>query len=66
MAGAVPFQFSSAKRQYYVVGGLSSSNPFASIGVDALKDLLGWYVMWINPDTVRRSRVYKQAVNHTA
>lgn len=66
MAGAVPFQFSSAKRQYYVVGGLSASNPFASIGVDALKDLLGWYVMWINPDTVRRSRVYKQAVNHTA
>jgi hypothetical protein len=62
MAGLTPFQFSSKKRQDAVSLGFMNT-PIAG---DIVTDLLGWFEMWINPDSVKRSRTYKQSVNHTA
>ena len=66
MAGLLPFQFSSGKRQYEVSAGIETTSVLASLGLDAVIDVIGWYEMWINPHSLQEQNAFRQTQQHTA
>lgn len=65
MAGLTPFQFTSKRQQDLTLGSAFGLSVGGNIG-QMLKSTFSWYEMWINPEKVNISTIYKQKRQHTA